>query len=154
MCASLWNLLNVKGLNLRYLWKLLDINNQLTAGFNQMNQQLAVALAISRNTRVLAHNRLHDVPRAYRPLYKTIPGNGLNLANHIYANFANVQDILIAPAEEPAVGTVPPNFSTNFSAYTTADFVRLIIFYNEDFGIVVGDTIESSINKLCGFLTY
>jgi len=49
-----------------------NINNQLAAGFDQMNHQLAEALAISRNTRVLAHNRLHGVPHAYQPLYKTV----------------------------------------------------------------------------------
>jgi len=49
-----------------------NINSQLAAGFGQMNQRLDEALAISRNTRVLAHNRHHGVPHAYRPLYKTV----------------------------------------------------------------------------------
>jgi hypothetical protein len=81
-----------------------------------------------------------------------IPGNGLNLANQIYGHVANLQDVLIAPAQDPPVGTVPPNFSRNFAMYARADIIRLIIFYNDDFGIVVGDTLQISIDKFHKFL--
>ena len=49
-----------------------NINNQLTASFDQMNQRLDEALAISHNTQVLARNCHQGVPHAYQPLYKTV----------------------------------------------------------------------------------
>lgn len=63
-----------------------NVTNQLTAGFlqvneqfhqvnqqfNQVNRRLDEAVAISRNTRVLAHNHRQVVPNAYLPIYKTV----------------------------------------------------------------------------------
>jgi len=38
-------------------------------------------------------------------------------------------------------------------AYTEADIIHLIVFYNENFGIVEDDCIEICIAKFQGFLT-
>lgn len=69
----------------------------------------------------------------------------MDLATEIYGNVQNLQNLLIPPAQEPIVGTLPPNFSNNYSAYQRADILSLIIFYNEDFGIVEGDTVPNCV---------
>jgi len=48
---------------------------------------------------------------------------------------------------------VPPNFNTNISSYTTKDIAKLMIFYNEDFGIFENDDEAVRRNKLIIFLS-
>ena len=82
-----------------------------------------------------------------------MPGNGVARATAIFGNFPLLQPFLVAPAVAPIVGTTPPNFINNPGAYQRSDFINLIIFYNEDFGIVQGDTIQDCIEKVHLFLT-
>jgi hypothetical protein len=71
----------------------------------------------------------------------------------IYGNVQNLQHLLVPPAQQPVVGTLPPNFNNNYSAYQRGDIVNLIIFYNEDFGIAAGDTVAEGVSKFHRFST-
>ena len=51
-----------------------------------------------------------------------------------------------AAAASP-VGAVPP-WHFNSNSYTHAAILRLVIFYNDDFGIVAGDPVEVRREKL------
>ena len=39
------------------------------------------------------------------------------------------------------IGTVPPWFNSNIDSYQHIDILRLVVFYNDDFGINVGDQL-------------
>jgi len=39
------------------------------------------------------------------------------------------------------VGTVPPQFNPDVDAYQHIDILRLVVFYNDDFGILPGDQL-------------
>jgi hypothetical protein len=62
------------------------------------------------------------------------------LAHAIYGNPA-----LPAAAQffEPnaGIGDVPDEFNPNIDEYQDADILRLVIFYNDDFGIALADTV-------------
>jgi hypothetical protein len=83
-----------------------------------------------------------------------VPGNGVALATAIYGNIPNLQQHLVTPAIVPAIGSTPPNIIDNLAALQPPDIINLIIFYNEDFGIVVGDTVSQCVEKFYQFLTY
>ncbi|KAF8163427.1 hypothetical protein B0H34DRAFT_323004 [Crassisporium funariophilum] len=134
----------------------LDVmNNRLDAMNNRldaMNNRLDVIVAFSHNTRLITSNS-RGVAQQYLPLHKTVPGNGLQLAITAFGNVVALQQVLVAPAQEPVLGTIPLNFDNNYITYNRADIVRLIIFYNQDFGIVRGDTLPECIEKLHIFFT-
>ena len=71
----------------------------------------------------------------------------------IYGNIQNLHHHLVPPAQVPRVGTTPPNFNTNYVGYQRSDIITLIIFYNEDFGILPGDTVQDCVAKFHLFLT-
>jgi len=48
---------------------------------------------------------------------------------------------------------MPPNFNSNITSYTTKEIARLILFYNEDFGIVENDDEAVRRSKLIMFLS-
>jgi len=54
-----------------------------------------------------------------------------------------------AAAASP-VGAVPP-WHFNSNNYTHAAILRLVIFYNDDFGIVAGDLLDVRKEKLRSF---
>jgi hypothetical protein len=82
-----------------------------------------------------------------------IPGDGLNLATTIFLNVPTVQQLLVHPIQAPSLATTPPNFNPNYAVYQRSDIIYLIIFYNEDFGILAGDTVQQCISKFHRFLT-
>jgi hypothetical protein len=63
-----------------------------------------------------------------------------------------LQHHLVAPEQDPQLGTVPPNFRALFPSSTEADIISLIIFYNNNFGIVQGETVQTSLQKIGAFL--
>jgi hypothetical protein len=82
-----------------------------------------------------------------------VPGSGVARATAIYGNIPNLQHLLVPPAVAPNIGSTPPNFVWNAAAYQRADIINLIVFYNEDFGIVVGDSVSECVEKFHRFLT-
>jgi hypothetical protein len=47
-----------------------------------------------------------------------------------------------------AVGDVPNPWNPNIDAYQHLDILQLIIFYNDDFGIIAGDPITTRRSKV------
>jgi hypothetical protein len=49
-------------------------------------------------------------------------------------------------------GSTPPNWNPQVIAYRDSDILRLVIFYNDDFGIVAGDTLATMREKIVSWL--
>ena len=81
-----------------------------------------------------------------------IAGDGLPLAQAVAHNIAT-QNALVPLAQIPPLGALPPNFNHHITCYDHSNILKLIIFYNEDFGIVQGDTVPIRIEKFCLFLS-
>jgi len=56
-------------------------------------------------------------------------------------------------AQLPLPGDIPPNFNHDLPSYTHMDVLGLIIFNNDNFGIVQGDTLRSRIDSFRRFLS-
>ncbi|KAF9038853.1 hypothetical protein BDZ89DRAFT_404192 [Hymenopellis radicata] len=107
-------------------------------------------MAAVDNNRILSRNARIQQPQEYSPLQKKIPGSGHALANAVRpANSAPMP----ALNPEPRIGDVPPAFSGRIAAYNNADILRLITFYNEDFGIVAGDPLALRNDKFRVFIS-
>jgi hypothetical protein len=65
----------------------------------------------------------------------------------------NVLPTTPANAPIPAVGSVPPNFNDLPTSYSHSYILDLMIFYNDDFGIVLGDSIADRMAVLHKWLT-
>lgn len=50
------------------------------------------------------------------------------------------------------VGTVPPQFNPDVDSYQHVDILRLIVFYNDDFGIQAGDQLPERKRKIRNWL--
>jgi hypothetical protein len=46
------------------------------------------------------------------------------------------------------IGAVPPNWDPHVTGYSEIDIIRLVIFYNDDFGIGVDDAESRRKEKL------
>jgi hypothetical protein len=63
------------------------------------------------------------------------------------------QRSLTAPLEPAAIGSLPPNFTTSLTTIPSKDITKLIIFYNDDFGILEDDDEGTRRAKLISFLS-
>ncbi|KAF8884370.1 hypothetical protein BD779DRAFT_1801736 [Infundibulicybe gibba] len=104
------------------------------------------------NARIITFNSRYE-RGDLRPLQKIVHGHGLALAQ-VAAQGLNsaVQQGIAAPPSAPAIGTTPPNFKPDTISYEHTDILEMIVFYNEDFGIVPNDDIWTRINKFREFL--
>jgi len=126
---------------------------QINGNIQQLTTQSGIQNASIHNIRLAAQNRLanNTMPNIYQPLLKTRVGHGLALATAIFQDVNQLQPFLVQPPVEPVIGTAPPGYSNDFRHYNRSHIIRLIIFYNEDFGIVKGDTVDECIRKLQAF---
>jgi hypothetical protein len=51
-----------------------------------------------------------------------------------------------------AVGDMPNSWNSNVDAYQLVDILRLVIFYNDDFGIDAGDLVDVMRQKVRAWL--
>jgi hypothetical protein len=51
-----------------------------------------------------------------------------------------------------AVGDVPNPWNPEYLSYELLDILKLVIFYNDDFGIVVGDPLSDGMVKVRNWL--
>lgn len=56
------------------------------------------------------------------------------------------------PNQVYAIGDTPPNFLGDIANYEHINILILIMFYNDDFGIVNGDNLGARQNKVRSFL--
>lgn len=83
-----------------------------------------------------------------------MPGDGVVLAQIAARSLGpDIGEALVFPPQTPVVDAVPPNFNFNLSTYQHLDILNLIIFYNDDFGIVPYDSLETRIEKFRRFLS-
>ena len=147
-----------------------NIGNRL----DTMNDHLHVNAAQTFNLRATNRNARLQAPNELAPLQKTvgslampyshivnaflfqIVGSGRNLALALIGNFMDAgafANHFPGGAPVHAIGDLPPNFNPKVEGYKHIDILRLIVFYNENFGIVAADTIANRNSKFRRFLT-
>ncbi|KAM6492185.1 hypothetical protein JOM56_011909 [Amanita muscaria] len=119
--------------------------------FQNVSDCLDTFAATCDNNRIVSRNAHRRSPQPYIPLKKTNPGHGLALAQVVAHNVA-VRNGLHAPAQPLALGSTPPHFNPNLPTYNHDTVYQLIIFYNDDFGILPGDTLSSRVESFRRFL--
>lgn len=75
-------------------------------------------------------------------------GSGYNLALTIRTPGVVVQDLAVVPA----IGDLPLNFHTAPKSYSHLQIIDMVVFYNENFGIVLADGIRPRADKFQLFL--
>ncbi|KAF9444738.1 hypothetical protein P691DRAFT_786289 [Macrolepiota fuliginosa MF-IS2] len=117
------------------------LRNEVRADIAAIRQELAVGRARTANTLRRVHNHVIEID-VFRPLEKTVPGYGFELARNISRDLdlvtrqsleQYVTDTQNNPA--PQIGTTPPDFDGNTHTLKHIDILWLVSFYNEDFGI-------------------
>ncbi|TDL22525.1 hypothetical protein BD410DRAFT_839606 [Rickenella mellea] len=109
-----------------------------------MNANIATTNAATGNFRIISRNSRILVPNPLAPLQKSTPGDGRNLAQPLLT-----AGVHLPPAAAAAnVGAFPPAFNGDPTSYTHQEIINLIVFYNDAFGIVVGDVLTTRRNKL------
>ncbi|KAK0477310.1 hypothetical protein IW261DRAFT_1285824, partial [Armillaria novae-zelandiae] len=86
-----------------------------------------------------------------RHLDQKTPDSGLNLAQEVHPATVNETDLKdTSPA--PSIGSTP-NFDGRIAKYSNEDILKMIIFYNDKFGIVRNDNLPERIDKFHLFLS-
>ncbi|KAJ7039753.1 hypothetical protein C8F04DRAFT_1084704 [Mycena alexandri] len=85
--------------------------------------------------------------QGFRGLPKTVAGSGIALATAMA-----VGGVHVPPATNSAVNTVCPLLlgvtAATISAFSHAQILVLVEFYNENFGVVPGDTVSQRQAKI------
>ncbi|KAF9038841.1 hypothetical protein BDZ89DRAFT_982253 [Hymenopellis radicata] len=124
---------------------------QMNQRFDQMNQNFEAVQATANNGRILSRNSRLQRSVAFSPLEKTRTGSGLQRALGLRPLNIALQLADIIPA--PRVGETPPQFQGGLASYTNAEILRMIVFYNDDFGIVLNDSLAMRIDKFRSYLS-
>ena len=123
--------------------------------------------AITTNGHIAACNRKEDLMHLIEPLQNTIhhfscchfdsselpipchqeDSSGLVHTTNLYGHLEAVQHLLVPINPPSAIGTTPPGFNPALSEYHKQDIVRLIMFYNDNFGIVQGENLLTAISR-------
>ncbi|KAG6827734.1 hypothetical protein H0H92_010612 [Tricholoma furcatifolium] len=118
-----------------------------------LNDKILVLQAESYNTRVIARNG-RTVVDSCMPLKKTIPGQDRDLARAVdRISREPGRGRLRVPAQAPAVGALPQNFNENIGEYSMRDIAKMVLFYNDNFGIEAGDNEADARLKFHRFLS-
>ncbi|KAF8868333.1 hypothetical protein CPB85DRAFT_1448446 [Mucidula mucida] len=125
--------------------------DQMNQRFDQMNQTFEAVQATANNGRILSRNSRLQRSVAFSPLEKTRTGSGLQRALGLRPPNIALQLADIVPA--PRVGETPPQFQGGLASYSNAEILRMIIFYNDDFGIVLNDSLAMRIDKFRSYLS-
>jgi hypothetical protein len=150
-----------------------DLNarmNDFDARMDEIAINSAYTAAATENIRIIASNARIQSGQQYAPLLKTVStpqknyfvllhvyiktlGHGLDLANDVGHGLGpDAEQALVAPAQVPQVGTAPPGFDPDIMNYEHQDILRMIIFYRNNFGIVLGDSKGTRVDKFRRFL--
>jgi hypothetical protein len=79
-------------------------------------------------------------------------GSGLNLVTAINGGAPAATIANVNPAHNPiAVGTAHPNFDS--TSMTSSDIYKLIVWYNQDYGIFPADSLGARRDKIMHWLT-
>lgn len=83
---------------------------------------------------------------AYQFLYRQVAGSGLPLARALAPDHASRNAIEQFAANNPEftgahIGSIPPLPDPSIDNYQHLEFLKLILFYNEDLGIVAGNGV-------------
>ncbi|KAF9444737.1 hypothetical protein P691DRAFT_835766 [Macrolepiota fuliginosa MF-IS2] len=121
--------------------RITTVHNEIKADIAALRQELAAGRAQTANVLGRIHNRFIET-NTLRPLEKTVPGYGFELARNIsqdldLATRQLFEQYVTATQNDPApqIGTMPPNFCGNTYALEHIDILQLVSFYNEDLGI-------------------
>ncbi|KIM73965.1 hypothetical protein PILCRDRAFT_92801 [Piloderma croceum F 1598] len=91
----------------------------------------------------------------YQPPVKETPGSGLALA--VQLNLGGIplpQQLALLQANAIAgMGQVPPFYNVDIDAYQHRDLLRLIKFYNNNFGIILSDSLPTRKQKFHLWMT-
>ena len=76
-----------------------------------------------------------------------VPGSGIQLARALAPDHASRNAIDLFSTNNPEfaganIGSIPPLFDPGIDNYHHLEFLKLILFYNEDLGIVAGSGVS------------
>ncbi|KAK0476562.1 hypothetical protein EDD18DRAFT_1366165 [Armillaria luteobubalina] len=133
------------------------VNNATTTADNaEINaksaQNIANIAQITAKNVIIAdlngHRRYQD---KFSMLRKVTSKSGLNLAQEVRPPAVKETDLkYISPA--PTVGATPRQWDGWIAKYTNKDILKMIIFYNNNFGIALEDNLTQRIDKFRSFL--
>ena len=149
------------------LQALTQIDNRLKG----IEQGMRMNVAQKCNMRIVNQNRRLQLPDQFRALQKTVsatvapspyiitlcsqnPGYGRDKALPL----TNVLDAAGRHAQFPpngvasATGSIPPQFDPRVEAYGHLDILKMIVFYDDNFGIVAQDDLVERMLKFRAFL--
>ncbi|KAK0421680.1 hypothetical protein EV421DRAFT_1725030, partial [Armillaria borealis] len=87
-----------------------------------------------------------------RHLHQKTLGSGFDLANAVcLKNENSTTTTLVRVTAE--VGSTPPNFNGRIAKYSDEDILKMIVFYNDSFGITRLDALPERISKFRAFLS-
>ncbi|KAG6824866.1 hypothetical protein H0H93_001447 [Arthromyces matolae] len=110
--------------------------------------------AMVRNVSRALHNKQEKLSN-YVPLCKWLPGSGREIALGIFtaAEVNDAENLLTdAGHQNPVVGDIPRTPSSP-SDVTRVELAALVIFYNHNMGLVVGENQLARKEKLHTFMT-
>jgi hypothetical protein len=79
-----------------------------------------------------------------------IPGNG----DILVSNLTTTGQVPITPNSPPAIGSVTANFNGAVVTYDDLQILEMILFYNDDFGIRLEDSLGTGMLKFREFLIF
>jgi len=107
--------------------------------------------ARSANALIASRNRRFREDRL-RPFHKYIAGDGHALAIPLCGQ-PQLNQLAMAYQPQAPIDAVPPNWDAHIMGYSDIDIIRLVIFYNDDFGIVANDVESRRKEKLILWFT-
>ncbi|KAF5371480.1 hypothetical protein D9615_009622 [Tricholomella constricta] len=115
--------------------------NTLSTKVDAMQFNLAEVSALAENTRRVLRNQKAGRGNDYVPLKKWKFGTGIELARALLPTTV-IQD----PPITPAIGELPAIVCSRPTTLTNLNISELMVFYNDDFGIVgTDDVIDASV---------
>ncbi|EDR01655.1 uncharacterized protein LACBIDRAFT_333060 [Laccaria bicolor S238N-H82] len=125
---------------------LADTLQEIQEQLRDLNNNVKTGRAETANALLRLRNLFID-PMVLSPVQKTVAGSGIQLARALAPDHASCNAINQFATNHPEfaganIGSTPPLFDPNIDSYQHLEFLKLILFYNEDIGIVAGNGVS------------
>ncbi|KAK0438554.1 hypothetical protein EV421DRAFT_950689 [Armillaria borealis] len=147
--------LNMENKLRRDHWQDGDTGREVREKMAQAQAAADKAQATADNVHIIYLNNHLPHPYEFLPLKKMTSGSGYNLALEVCTRDVQVnKDKLpkMPDSDPPNVGSLP-SFNGQIGTYSHLEILKMIIFYNDNFGITWSDSLPERIDKFRSFLS-
>ncbi|KAK0421839.1 hypothetical protein EV421DRAFT_1914999 [Armillaria borealis] len=133
--------------------KIRDLERKIGPSRDSVVEKIDSVQITAENAQIAHRNSRCGYTEEFRALRKVRVASGFELAQAVCPEHVNENSFKDTTTEPPEVGSTPLGFDGQVAMYSDVVILKMIVFYNNHFGITKPDVLSVRINKFQSFLS-